>query len=165
MRVQEIMSKEIVTVALDDTLYVVREIFENLKFHHLLVVEHGRLFGILSDRDLLKALSPTLESSAETHADRATLNKRVHQHMTRNPITLRENAPVYEAIRLFNTEPITCIPIVDETGRPVGIISWRDILKMLENMIIKNRCKKNLGCKENKITGNPVLGRDENRGR
>lgn len=135
MKINEIMSKRIVTIEMDDTLRVVRDIFSNVKFHHLLVVEHGRLYGVLSDRDLLKALSPNLETAAESRQDRATLNKRVHQVMSREPITLPESAGVYDAIRLFNTQTITCIPIVDSQNRPVGIISWRDILKMLEGMI------------------------------
>lgn len=135
MNVQKIMSKKIVTVELDDTLRVVSEIFKNVKFHHLLVVENKKLFGILSDRDLLKALSPNLGTAAETREDRVTLNKRVHQIMSRKPVTLNETASVSDAIKLFNTETITCIPIVNDDNRPLGIISWRDIMKMLGCMI------------------------------
>jgi len=137
MNITKIMSKRIVTVEMDDTLLVVRDIFANAAFHHLLVVENKRLFGILSDRDLLKALSPNLETAAETNEDRATLNKKVHQIMSRAPITLTQHAGVRDAIRLFNTETITCIPVVDEKNRPVGIISWRDIIKMLAAIVEK----------------------------
>jgi acetoin utilization protein AcuB len=142
MSVRKIMSKRIVTVELDDTLGVAREIFGNVRFHHLLVVENNKLFGILSDRDLLKALSPNLGTAAETREDRDTLNKRVHQVMSRKPITLTAKASVYDAIHLFNTEIITCIPIVDDENRPVGIISWRDIMKMLGSMIKEKSGKK-----------------------
>lgn len=131
MSVTKIMSKKIVTVELDDTLATVKEIFDNVKFHHLLVVEKGRLFGVLSDRDLLKAMSPNLGTAAETHQDKATLNKRVHQVMTRNPQVLHPDAGLYDAVELFNTHSVSCIPVVDDESRPVGIISWRDILKLL----------------------------------
>ena len=144
MNVKKIMSKKIVTIELDDTLRVAREIFENVKFHHLLVVENNKLFGILSDRDLLKALSPNIGTSAERREDQATLNKRVHQVMSRKPITLNDTENVSDAIRLFNTENITCIPIVDTTNKPVGIISWRDILKML-GALIEKKSKENCG--------------------
>jgi len=144
MNISEIMSKRIVTVELDDTLRVVRDIFANVAFHNLLVVENKRLYGVLSDRALLKALSPNLGTAAETQEDRATLNKKVHQVMSREPITLPRNASVRDAVRLFNTETITCIPVVDDDNRPVGIISWRDIIKMLGAMIEekskKHRC-------------------------
>jgi len=131
MSVQHIMSTRIVTVELDDRLEVVKQIFDASKFHHLLVVEERKLFGVLSDRDLLRALSPYIGSTVETDRDVATLNKRVHQIMTRKPITLRDDAAIADAIDLFLKNRISCIPIVDAGFEPVGIVSWRDILKLL----------------------------------
>lgn len=129
MYVQHFMSTKLVTVELDDRLETVKEIFERLKFHHLLVVDSEKLFGIISDRDLLKALSPNIGTLAETWKDAATLNKRVHQIVTRHPIVLNPGSDIYEAIDLFNTHAISCIPIVDSEFKPVGILSWRDIMK------------------------------------
>lgn len=131
MRVKDIMTSKVVAVGLDDTLATVKDIFDNMKFHHLVVVEEGRLFGIVSDRDLLKALSPNLGTITETLKDTATLNKRVHQIMSRKPIKLHAEADIYAAVDLFNRERISCIPIVDDQDRPVGILSWRDIMKRL----------------------------------
>jgi acetoin utilization protein AcuB len=131
MIVQDIMTRRVVTVELDDQLATVKDIFDKMHFHHLLVVDDGRLFGIVSDRDLLKALSPDLGTSTESFKDRATLNKRVHQIMSRDPISLRPDASVQDAITVFNTHRISCIPIVDDENKPVGILSWRDILRAL----------------------------------
>lgn len=131
------MSQPVVTVALDDTLRVVKQIFENAKFHHLLVVEKGKLYGVISDRDLLKSISPFIGTVQETAHDKFTLNKKVHQIMSRRPITLTPLADVYEAISLFNQYNISCIPIVNEQGAPVGIVSWRDILQTIEVNHIK----------------------------
>lgn len=132
MLVEKIMSTPVVTVTFDDTLKVVKHIFENAKFHHLLVVEEGKLYGVLSDRDLLKSISPFIGTVQETAHDKCTLNKKVHQVMTRKPITLTPLANVYEAISLFNQHNISCIPVVNEQNVPVGIISWRDILRAIE---------------------------------
>jgi acetoin utilization protein AcuB len=131
MDVESIMTRKVVTVEMDDTLQTVKEIFDRLLIHHLLVVEEGRLFGVLSDRDLLKALSPNLGTSTESFKDRATLNKRVHQIMSREPISLAPQASVLDAVRTFNAHRISCLPIVDVDGRPVGVVSWRDILRSL----------------------------------
>ena len=131
MNVRSIMSSKIVTVELDDKLSTVKEIFDLMKFHHLLAVEGGRLCGVVSDRDLLRALSPYIGTTVETARDLATLNKRVHQIMTRKPVTLRPEASVADAIALFLAHGISCIPIVDADMRPVGILSWRDILRTL----------------------------------
>ncbi len=129
MLVQDIMTKKVVTIEMDDPLSVVKDIFDNSKFRHLLVIEEDKLFGVVSDRDLLKALSPNIGTMTETYKDAATLAKRVHQIMTRKPITLPDSATVKEAVNLFNNNRISCIPIVDKDFRPVGIVSWRDILK------------------------------------
>jgi acetoin utilization protein AcuB len=132
MNVRSIMTARVVTVEMDDRLDVVKQIFDTLKFHHLLVVDdRKKLSGVVSDRDLLKALSPYVGSAAETARDIATLNKRVHQIMSRNPITLHPEAQVAEAVELLLKQRISCIPIVDREFKPVGILSWRDVLKSL----------------------------------
>ncbi|MHB8722881.1 MAG: CBS domain-containing protein [Steroidobacteraceae bacterium] len=68
------------------------------------------MIGVVSDRDLLRALSPYVGGAAETNRDLATLIKRVHQIMTRRPLTLRPQSA---------------------SAEPVGILSWRDLLKSL----------------------------------
>jgi len=131
MNLEEIMNKTVVTVEMDDSLEKVQKIFENLRFHHLLVVESDELVGVISDRDLLKALSPNIGTVAETTRDTATLKKKVHQIMTRKLVTLGPKAGIYDAIEVFNNQNISCIPVVDGENRPVGILSWRDILKWI----------------------------------
>ncbi|TSA54049.1 MAG: CBS domain-containing protein [Planctomycetaceae bacterium] len=134
MSVEKIMSTTVVTVEMDDSLKVVKEIFDNTRFHHLLVVESGKLFGVISDRDLLKALSPNIGTASETARDAASLNKRVHQIMTRKLVMLGQNAGIFDAIDIFINHNLSCIPVVDDGCKPVGIISWRDILKALESL-------------------------------
>ena len=131
MDVKQIMTAKLVTVQLDDKLSEVQEIFARCKFQHLLAVEDGELLGIVSDGDLFKALSPHIGTPTESYRDTATLNKRVHQIMTRHPLVLHETASVDDAIDLFNAHRISCIPIVNSANKPVGIVSWRDILKSL----------------------------------
>jgi acetoin utilization protein AcuB len=132
MAMSDIMTTRVVTVEMDDRLEVVKDIFDTMSFHHLLVVdEHKKLSGVVSDRDLLRALSPYVGSAAETARDLATLNKRVHQIMSRRPITLRPQSGISEAVNLLLTHRISCIPIVDDENKPVGIVSWRDIVKSL----------------------------------
>jgi acetoin utilization protein AcuB len=135
MKVEDLMTKRVVTIGFDDTLQTVKDIFEQSGFHHLLVVEDRELQGVVSDRDLLRALSPFIDSVVETQRDTATLNRRVHHIMSRKPITLRPDAEVSEAIQLFLSHPVSCIPIVDGGSRPVGIVSWRDVLKVCSEML------------------------------
>jgi acetoin utilization protein AcuB len=132
MSVEKIMSKNLVTIGMDDSLKAVKVIFDNEGIHHLLVVESDKLRGVISDRDLLKALSPNIGTLAETNRDAITLNKKVHQIMTSKLVTLRPDAEISDAIEIFNNHNISCIPVVDDKNKPVGIISWRDILKAIK---------------------------------
>ena len=132
MEVRAIMTTRVVSVEMDDRLDVVKQIFDSLNFHHLLVLGDDKtLCGVVSDRDLLKALSPYIGSAAETGRDVATLNRRVHQIMSRKVITLHPQDSVADAVRLFLENRISCIPIVDDGFKAVGIVSWRDVLKSL----------------------------------
>ena len=84
---------------------------------------------MVSDRDLLNALSPYIGTTVETDRDAATLNKQVHTIMSRKPTTLPADADIHEAARPLLGHRISCIPIVDAEFKPLGIVSWRDVLK------------------------------------
>ncbi len=141
MTVEKIMSPAVVTVKMDDKLVRVKELFEQRKFHHLLVTENGRLVGVISDRDLLKSVSPYVGTPAETTHDAATLNKRAHQIMNRNLVTITPDAQVLEAVSLFNHHGVSCLPVVNADGEPVGVVTWRDILKTVEVISRKKQQK------------------------
>ncbi len=130
-KVKDIMTRQVVTVGLDDTLGRVKEIFDKRRFHHVLVLEEGKLVAVVSDRDLLRAISPNIGSCKETYEDAATLNKRVHQIATRKLITLLHTASLQDAADIFNKNRISCIPVVDNFGDIVGILSLRDLLRAI----------------------------------
>ena len=135
MKITRIVTVDPVTVDVDEKLSVVKSIFEETKFHHLLVIQGNKLTGVISDRDLHKSLSPRIGSHAETLADSYLLEKRAHQIMSRQPITLHESGSVRDAISIFNQHIISCIPVIDDKGRPLGIVSWRDVMKTLEEKL------------------------------
>ena len=131
MKLEDIMTTEVVTVGMDDRLETVQELFDQFKFHHLLVVEDNALMGIISDRDLLKAVSPFVATGAERMQDLITLDKRVHLIMTRKPITAEKETTVKEAARQLVENSISCLPILSPEKEVIGIVTLKDILKML----------------------------------
>lgn len=133
MSVSKIMTSRVVSVEPDDTLAEVKRIFDSVSFRHLLVVDKAKLVGIISDRDLLRAISPGLGTAAETTKDLAYLNRKAHQIMTRNPSSLKANQTLKSALDLFGEGRFSCIPIVDDDNRPVGIVSWRDIIQAINH--------------------------------
>ncbi|GAA0783626.1 MULTISPECIES: CBS domain-containing protein [Pseudomonadati] len=127
--VSHIMTKRIVTISIDDRLSVAKHIFDNVSFHHLLAIdEDDTLQGILSHRDFLKALSPNIGTAAELIRDTETLNKRVHQVMTHNPITVAPHTSLKQACEIILEHGIGSLPVLDN-GALVGIITWKDLLR------------------------------------
>ncbi len=135
MKVKLIMTSPVITVHPDEPLEHVNAIFLREKFHHLLVVENNELQGVITDRDLFKAISPNLGKASEKDTDLATLNKKVHQVMARKPISISEDESILNAIRLFDEHGFSCLPVVKANGVPIGIVSWRDIIKMIRTKL------------------------------
>jgi acetoin utilization protein AcuB len=134
MKISEVMSSPVVTVLLDDSLLEVKQIFEQSKIRHIIVVEENQLFGVIAERDLLREISPYLQTQIYTPRDLATLNKRVHQAVTRKPIFLHETASICDAINLFKTSHIGCIPVVDDLKKPVGILTRGDVIRHFDEI-------------------------------
>lgn len=129
--VENIMSRQVVSVGMDDTLKEIREIFEHVRFHHILVVDNERLVGVISDRDLLKAVSPYANTQSEHPRDAATLRKRAHQIMSRKPVTIAVDGGILEAIKCFLDKKVSCLPVLKQDGTVVGILTWHDILRAI----------------------------------
>jgi len=131
MIVDEIMTRDVYTVGMDYTLGQIQKIFEKQKFHHLLVMEDDDLIGIISDRDVLKEISPHVNTLAEDARALKSLKKKAHQIMTRQPITVETNTLVENAARILLNEHISCLPVISPSGNIEGILSWKDILGFL----------------------------------
>jgi len=127
--VSRIMSRPVATVSMDTTLETIRGIFQRERFHHLVVLEHHRPVGVISDRDLLKNLSPYAGKFSERAADAATLQRKAHQVMTRNIIAVDPDDDVTTAASTMLDKAVSCLPVVDDRGALVGIITWRDLLR------------------------------------
>ncbi|MFD1006603.1 MULTISPECIES: CBS domain-containing protein [Oceanisphaera] len=129
MRVQEIMTRRIATIHQDDRLALVQDIFTQSAFRHLLVLDsQEQLCGIISQEDMTRALSPYLGTDAEVERDRDTLQRRVHQVMSRNVVTITGAATLESAARIMLERNIGCLPVLEQ-GKLEGLVSWKDLLR------------------------------------
>jgi acetoin utilization protein AcuB len=129
MTLGDIMTRSVVTVHMDDTLQRIQEIFEESRFHHLLVTDEGRVVGVISDRDLLKHLSPfTGNVLMERKQDLNLLKRKAHQIMHRKPVTASPDMSVVDATDLVLRERLSCLPVVTPQRRVCGVVTWRDLL-------------------------------------
>lgn len=130
MKVSEVMSTRIVTVDMDDRLTLVKDILDSASFRHLLVVEDKQLQGVISDRDLLRCLSPFIGTEAESVRDTSTINQRAHQVMTRSPMVISPQLSIQEALMMMIDNNIGCLPVLQ--GQEIkGVFTWHDGVKAL----------------------------------
>jgi len=80
----------------------------------------GRLVGVFTDGDLRRRLA--------AHED--ILQRPLKEVMTREPITLREDALAVDALRIFNERNIDDLIVVDARRRPVGLVDSQDLPKL-----------------------------------
>lgn len=128
--VNDVMTHPIETISMDDSIETIQRIFETNHYHHLIV--HGdqnECVGVISDRDLLKNISPFIGKMGERTEDRSLLNRRAHQIMTRQLIAVRSNTALRSAARVMLDHRISCLPVVDQHGKCTGIITLRDIVR------------------------------------
>ena len=128
MKVANIMTRRVVTVSMDDSLDYINSVFQSTGFHHVVVLERGTLAGVISDRDILRHVSPFLGKLSELPRDVSTLEKKAHQIMTRKLITISPESSISEAAEVLLRNKVSCLPVVDDGGNLKGIITSKDLL-------------------------------------
>lgn len=110
-----------VTVAPDAPVRRAVELMRARKVSALLVVERGRakrIVGIFTERDLV----------SRALAARGWARAKVARFMTPSPETLRTQDPVAYALNKMSVGRFRHVPLVDEAGRPAGMVSARDVV-------------------------------------
>lgn len=128
--VSEVMTHPVEAVSMDDSIRIIRDMFEANRYHHLIVYgDNHECVGVISDRDLLKNISPFVGKMRERSEDRSLLERRAHQIMTRQLIAVRPNTALRAAARVMLDHRISCLPVVDQNRHCVGIITLRDVVR------------------------------------
>lgn len=133
MKIKKFIRKNIISISVnpDISLKEIEEKMENQKIRHVLVMENGKLLGIISDRDVKKFRSLFAETKASKPIDQATLEFKAHQIMTHNPITIHEDIKANEAVTIMLQKKISCLPVLSNENNVVGMITSSDFLKWM----------------------------------
>jgi CBS domain-containing protein len=130
-RVTDWMSTPPIVVAPTLTLAEAQRLMEQRHVRRLPVVEDGQLLGIVTSGDL-RAAGPSAASTLSVFEWRALLeHATVAECMTRDPITIAPDAPVLYAARLMLLHKISGLPVVEQDGRVVGVITESDLFRLL----------------------------------
>jgi CBS domain-containing protein len=116
--VGEIMTSDVLTVEPSDTIGETAQQMVERGVSSAVVSDYGTLIGIVTERDLTRAVAGRVHTS----------EARVREWMTSDPITLGPDATAEEAAKIMLDNGFRHVPIVDE-GRAVGIVSIRDVAR------------------------------------
>jgi CBS domain-containing protein len=123
--VADVMTKDTMTLRPQQSFAEVVGLMANQSFRHVLVIDSDeRLQGVISDRDVLRALSRTPDWS----------KKSVSEIMTRDSITSTPDSPISVAVRLMLEKRINCLPVIGADGRVCGILTSTDLLMAYEKI-------------------------------
>jgi CBS domain-containing protein len=117
-RLGEFMTRDVLAVAPEDTLGHAAERMVERGSGSAIVADYGRLIGILTERDVLRAVADRIHSSEAT----------VREWMTPDPITASEDMTAEEAGRIMLEHDFRHIPVV-EGERAIGVVSIRDVAR------------------------------------
>ncbi len=131
MYVGRIMHTHLVTVAPDTSLRKAKEIIEEKRINHLLVVnKKGDLVGIVSDRDVRQSwASPA--TSLSVHELNYLLTQLTVEHiMVKKIITISPGTTIERAAYIMQKNRINALPVI-EAEKLVGIITSTDVMDVL----------------------------------
>jgi CBS domain-containing protein len=114
---RDIMTEDVLTVAPEDTLGEVASKMVDRGVGAVVVGDFGRIIGVLTERDIMRAVA------ARTHSSDA----RAREWMTSDPITASADTDVEEAARTMMDKGFRHLPVV-EGEKAVGIVSIRDVV-------------------------------------
>jgi CBS domain-containing protein len=117
-RLSELMTGAVVSVAPEDTLGEAAERMAEDGVGSAVVLDSGRLIGILTERDLLRAVAGRVHTS----------EARVREWMTVDPITATEETSADEAMRTMLEQGFRHLPVIEE-GRTIGVVSLRELMR------------------------------------
>ncbi|WP_291443159.1 CBS and ACT domain-containing protein [Desulfovibrio sp.] len=132
MPVQNWMTTDVVSVGPDTSLLKVGKL---MKDHHIrripVVDENGQVVGIISDRDVRDA-SPSKATTLDMYEMHYLLAElKAKNIMTAKPITVKPTDTVEQAALIMLDNKVGGLPVVDDSGKLVGIISDHDVFKAL----------------------------------
>lgn len=145
--VAEVMSRDPITVKPETPLKDAIQILAERRISGLPVVdEQEKLIGVISETDLMwqetGATPPAyimvldsviyLENPARYERElHKALGQTVGEVMTRDPLTTRSDRPLREAANLMHERQVHRLPVVDEAGKVIGVLTRGDIIRFM----------------------------------
>jgi len=135
MLVKNWMSKDVITVDIDDSMQNAIYILQKHNINILPVMENGNIVGIITDRDLKKA-SPSDATTLDIHELLYLISKIKVRNLMKKPVyTIPHDFTIEEAAAILLEKRISGLPVVDEKNQLIGIITRSDLFQVIISLI------------------------------
>lgn len=147
MKVQEVMTKEVVSVTPETPVSEVADIMFRQRFHGVPVLSQNRLVGIVTETDFYtkdtniflpsfidfianQKMAGSIDAEKKQSLDRI-FRMTVGDIMTSECVTVSPESSLEELVAMFQETKFVTFPVVDEQGGLVGIITQTDIINLI----------------------------------
>jgi acetoin utilization protein AcuB len=124
-KVADVMTRTPAALHVTHSLRAAQRLFVDKGFQHLPVIQGGRLVGIVSDRDISRFLAGRPQAA----------DLEVSNAMTQDPVTVSLDTSIEDAAGLLVQQGFHSLPVVEKSGRLVGIVTASDLLRVLVQLI------------------------------
>lgn len=125
------MTREVITISPNTSLAEAHKLMMEKRIRRLPVIHDGRLVGIVTLGDVRGAEPAHASSLNIWESDHLLAKLKILEIMTQRPRTILENATLREAALIMLEKKFSGLPVVDEAGHLVGIITESDIFRMV----------------------------------
>ncbi len=140
-KVQNWMSQEVVSVTPKTSIARATITMNEHFIRRLPVVNDGKLVGIVTKGDLREAQPSDATSLSIWELNYLLADLTVDKIMTRNVLTIAPDAPLIDAAEIMLNEKISGLPVVDDHGHLIGVISESDIFRMVIQHGLEERAR------------------------
>lgn len=134
MRVQDIMTTDVLTLESDASLHDAKELMTLNNFRHVPVMNEMVLIGILSQRDLLRAQSSSLLAQSEESRINYEKSVKLDEVCEKEVVTIHPRATLLEAAKYIRRHRLGCLPVVNG-DELLGIITDSDFVNVAINLL------------------------------
>ncbi|MCB9437541.1 MAG: CBS domain-containing protein [Anaerolineales bacterium] len=139
IKVSEWMTSPVQTVTPETPISEAHQMMKERKIRRLPVVDHhGKLVGIVTIGDIREASPSDATTLSIWELNYLWAQLTINKVMTRNPMTIGADAAILDAAQIMLEKKVSGLPVVDDAGKLVGILTESDVFRMLVKSRIKS---------------------------
>jgi acetoin utilization protein AcuB len=125
------MTRDVITITPDTSLHEAHRLMTEKGIRRLPVVDHGKVVGIVTLGDVRSAEPSTASTLSVWEMNNLLAKLKVAEIMTREPVTISQEATISTVAEIMLERKFSGLPVVDERGKLVGIITESDIFRLV----------------------------------